>query len=127
MSNRDPKKGFMPPPPVASQALEDEGVPSAAPHPSVGPADDPGAVKVEAPEVILNPDGTRPPPPLPKNGIDVVANRPGVYKRRRLGEGAKFKVASMKELGDWMNLADPRAEKARRLEQDKKEKAKAGK
>jgi len=49
----------------------------------------------------------------PKKGIDVVAVRPGYYRMSRRATGDEFKIVDMSELGSWMRLADPAAEKKR--------------
>lgn len=62
--------------------------------------------------------------PAPKKPIEVVALRAGFFGSMRRAEGDKFMISSMDQLGSWMKLADPKAEKAR---QDELKKQKAGK
>jgi hypothetical protein len=50
----------------------------------------------------------------PRDGIKVVALRPGYFNQTRKVEGDIFFIPDMKMLGDWMALADPRAEQKRR-------------
>lgn len=100
---------------------KDLGVPSheeeaeeAAPESEVEP-------KAEAVNLEKN-DSMIKSPSAPKNGIEVVATRKGFYRQHRKREGDKFKVRSLKELGQWMVCVDPLREKER-LEMFKKKKA----
>lgn len=57
-----------------------------------------------------HPDGSVKVMPNPsKQGVDVVANRPGYFKGSRKVEGDKFTIKDMSELGDWMTCLDKQA------------------
>ncbi len=49
-------------------------------------------------------------PPAPKP-VEVVALRPGVWKRCRKATGQKFTIPSVGDAGEWMKCSDPKMEK----------------
>ncbi len=53
----------------------------------------------------------QPLPPIKKGSVEVVALRPGVYKRDRKAKDDKFRLDSFEQLGSWMRCVDPVVEK----------------
>ena len=58
----------------------------------------------------------------PKKGIEVVALRPGFYKKIRRGAGAIFMIEKMEQLGSWMKIVDEKLE-AQRQKAEKESKS----
>lgn len=50
-------------------------------------------------------------------GIKVFALHPGTYGNSRRVTDEKFEISSMKHIGNWMSLQDPKAEAERRKRQ----------
>lgn len=59
--------------------------------------------------------------------IEVVALQPGFHGQVRKNEGDVFSISSMKQLGSWMALKDPKLEAARRAQMATKKAAHAAK
>ena len=80
-------------------------------------------IKPEIDSVSLKDENQVKAQPVPKEGIEVVADRKGFYNGHRYNEGDSFVIRHPDEFGEWMKCVDLSWEK-KRLEFYKLKKAK---